>query len=256
MNGPLRPPDSGGNPPGPGSQYHVSIQFATRTPLVTWILIGVCVVIYAIQYGTLTLLGIDIPAQYGLKVNELIIQGQLWRLITPIFLHGSLLHIGFNMYALYVIGPGLEQHYGHWKYLLLFMLAGMAGNLVSFWMSPDNSYGASTSIFGLVAAEAVFVYQNRFMFGGRTRSILTNLFIIVAVNLALGLSPGIDNWGHLGGLLGGLAFSWLGGPIYHVTGMMPDLHLVNSRSTNQTWLVGAAVVVVIGILTILRIASS
>jgi rhomboid protease GluP len=256
MNGSPRPPEPGGNPQGPGSPYHVSIQFATKTPLVTWILIGVCVLIYAVQYGTLTFLGTDLPAAYGAKVNELIIQGQLWRLVTPIFLHGSIIHIGFNMYALYIIGPGLEQHYGHWKYLLLFMLAGMAGNLVSFWMSPAPSYGASTSIFGLVAAEAVFVFQNRFMFGGRTRSILTNLFIIVAVNLALGLSPGIDNWGHLGGLMGGLAFSWLGGPVYHVTGMMPDLHLINSRPTNQTWLVGVGVVIVIGILTILKIASS
>jgi rhomboid protease GluP len=256
MNNSPRPPEPGGNPPGPGSPYHVSIQFATRTPLVTWILIGLCVLIYAVQYGTLSLLGYDLPATLGAKVNDLIIQGQLWRLVTPIFLHGSLIHIGFNMYALFVIGPGLEQHYGHWKYLLLFMLAGVAGNLVSFWMSPADSYGASTSIFGLVAAEGVFVFQNRFMFGGRTRSILTNLFIIVAVNLVLGLSPGIDNWGHLGGLMGGLAFSWLGGPIYHVTGMMPDLHLINSRSTNQTWLVAAGVVVVIGILTILRIASS
>ncbi len=256
MNASPRPPEPGGNPPGPGSPYHVSIQFATRSPIVTWVLIGLCLVIYAIQYGTQSLLGYDVLAAYGAKVNDLIIQGQLWRLVTPIFLHGSIIHVGFNMYALYVIGPGLEQHYGHWKYLLLFMLAGMAGNLVSFWMSPAASYGASTSIFGLVAAEAVFVFQNRFMFGGRTRSILTNLFIIVAVNLVLGLSPGIDNWGHLGGLMGGLAFSWLGGPVYHVTGMMPDLHLVNSRPTNQTWLVGAAVVVVIGILTILRIASS
>ena len=256
MNASPRPPEPGGNPPGPGSPYQVSIQFATRSPIVTWVLIGLCLVIYAIQYGTQSLLGYDVLAAYGAKVNDLIIQGQLWRLVTPIFLHGSIIHVGFNMYALYVIGPGLEQHYGHWKYLLLFMLAGMAGNLVSFWMSPAASYGASTSIFGLVAAEAVFVFQNRFMFGGRTRSILTNLFIIVAVNLVLGLSPGIDNWGHLGGLMGGLAFSWLGGPVYHVTGMMPDLHLVNSRPTNQTWLVGAAVVVVIGILTILRIASS
>lgn len=254
MNNPPRPPDSGDNPA--GSPYRVSIQYATRTPLVTWILIGLCVLIYAIQFASLSLLGNDLPAAYGAKVNDLIIQGQLWRLVTPIFLHGSLVHIGFNMYALYIIGPGLEQHYGHWKYLLLFMLAGTAGNMVSFWMSPDASYGASTAIFGLVAAEAVFVFQNRFMFGGRTRSILTNLFIIVAVNLALGLAPGIDNWGHLGGLLGGLAFSSMGGPIYRLTGMMPDLHLVNNRPANQSWLIGVVVALVIGILTFLKIATS
>ena len=254
MNNSPRPPDPGSNPA--GSPYRVSIQYAARKPVVTWVLIGLCVAVYAVQYATISLLGNDIPAAYGAKVNALIIQGQLWRLVTPMFLHGSLIHIGFNMYALFLIGPGIEQYYGHWKYLLLYLLAGMAGNLVSFWMSPDASYGASTAIFGLVAAEAVFVFQNRFMFGGRTRSILTNLFIIVAVNLTLGLMPGIDNWGHLGGLLGGLAFSWLGGPVYHVTGMMPDLHLVNSRPTNQTWLVGVVVALVIGILTFLRIARS
>jgi rhomboid protease GluP len=255
LPGAPRPPDPGEGQA--GSPYHVSIQFATRTPLVTWIMIGLCVLVYAIQYiSTRTPGSIDLLAALGEKDNFLIIHGQLWRLVTPMFLHGSLLHIGFNMYALLIIGPGLEQHYGHLKFLLLYIVAGMAGNLASFWMSPAPSYGASTAIFGLVAAEAVFVYQNRILFGGRTRSILTNLFIIVAVNLTLGLMPGIDNWGHLGGLMGGLAFSWLGGPLYHLIGMRPDLQLVNGRSSNQTWLVGAVVVIIIGILTFLKIATS
>jgi rhomboid protease GluP len=81
---------------------------------------------------------------------------------------------------------------------------------------------------------------------------LINLLTIVAINFILGLSPGIDNWGHLGGLIGGLAFAWLGGPIYQVTGMMPDLKLVNVRPKKQMWSVGVIVVLVFAFLVILK----
>ncbi len=93
------------------------------------------------------LLGTDILLLYGAKINELISQGQFWRLLTPMLLHGSMLHIVFNMYALYVIGPGLEVHYGHLRFLMLYLLAGFAGNVVSFTLTPSPP-GASTAIFG------------------------------------------------------------------------------------------------------------
>ena len=84
----------------------------------------------------------------GAKVNELILAGQVWRLITPILLHASILHIGFNMYALFVIGPQLERFYGHGRFLLLYLIAGFTGNVLSFVLSPNPSLGASTSVLG------------------------------------------------------------------------------------------------------------
>jgi rhomboid protease GluP len=110
-------------------------------------------------------LGFDVPAALGMKVNELIIHGQIWRLITPVLLHGSILHLGFNMYALYILGPGLERFYGHWRFLTLYLLAGFAGNVMSFIFSPNPSLGASTAIFGLLGAQGVFLYHNRGIYG-------------------------------------------------------------------------------------------
>ncbi len=189
---------------------------SVKTPWVTYSLLGVTVLVYLLQLLSQYLFGanMDLPAIFGEKINSLILQGQLWRLITPLFLHASLIHIGFNMYALFVIGPSLEQAYGHKRFAFLYFLAGFAGNTLSFLFSPNASLGASTAIFGLIAAEVIFIYRNRKMFGARARGMLLNLGVIIAINLALGLSPGIDNWGHLGGLAGAAIFGWMAGPVY------------------------------------------
>jgi len=255
MNKPpsIPPPDTSGNMQS-SQPYKVSVQLAARTPWVSYTLIGLSVGFFILQFLSQYLLGNDFLAYFGAKNNELILAGQYWRLITPVFLHDStaIFHIAFNMYALYVLGPGLEQNYGHGPFLGLYLISGFAGNVISFWMTPNPSLGASTAIFGLVAAEAVFVYQNRFMFGGRATRVLINLLTIVAINFAIGLTPGIDNWGHLGGLIGGLAFAWLGGPVYQVTGIMPDLKLVNVRSRHQTLVVGIVVFLIFAFLAIFK----
>jgi rhomboid protease GluP len=196
----------------------VSLPGNVKNPGVTYALIGLTVLVYLLQILSQSLLGqnMDLPFIYGGKINSQILQGQVWRLITPILLHGSLLHIGFNMYALYSIGPSLEKAYGHGRFLLLYLLGGFAGNTISFLLSPNDSLGASTAIFGLVIAEVVFIYRNRQLFGARARNMLLNLGMIIAVNLALGLNPGIDNWGHMGGLLGGALFSWTAGPVFNL----------------------------------------
>ncbi len=162
------------------------------------------------------LTGNDLPFNYLGKINELILQGQLWRLITPILLHGSILHILSNMYALFVIGPAVEKSYGTNRYLALYLLAGMFGNVFSFLFTDAPSLGASTSIFGLIAAQAVYVYRNREFFGRAAQPMLMNIGIIILINMAIGLLPGVDYWGHLGGLIGGSIFAWQTGPTYEL----------------------------------------
>ncbi|MCL4560012.1 MAG: rhomboid family intramembrane serine protease [Chloroflexi bacterium] len=231
-----------GYPQVPAQQ--VRLRPPAQRPLVTWAILVVTVLIFLLQNASLSLTGVDLLAAWGEKINAAIIAGQLWRLITPLFLHASILHIGFNMYALYVIGRNVEMEYGHLRYLALYFLAGFSGNVLSFIFTPNPSLGASTAIFGLLGAEGIFIYQNRRFFGKRARPILTNIVIIAAVNLVLGLSPGIDNWGHLGGLMGGLLFSWFGGPVFRVEGIPPDLHLVDERQPIQiqvTYLAVAAI---------------
>lgn len=218
----------------------------TVKPRVTFILMGICIVVYLLQMISQYALGGDLPLALGAKINSYILAGQVWRLITPMFLHGSILHIAFNMYALYAIGLALEQQYGYARYLALFLLSGFAGNVVSFLFTTNASVGSSTAIFGLLAAQGVFVWQNRRFFGDRAKSILINTVTIAGINLALGLTPGIDNWGHLGGLLGGVIFAALAGPLWGLQGSYPVFSLVDKRPLAQKWLGVLAVLAIFG----------
>ena len=183
---------------------------------VSFYIIGITVLIYLLQNLSIFLFRTDFPLYFGAKINSLILQGQLWRFITPILLHGSILHIAFNMYALFTIGPGLERRYGEKSFLALYLISGLWGNTLSFLFSQNNSLGASTAIFGLIAAQGVYVYKNRHLLGQAAHPLLINIITVIAINLMLGLSPGIDNWGHLGGLFGGLLYAWFAGPTYGI----------------------------------------
>jgi rhomboid protease GluP len=184
-----------------------------KFPLSYYIL-AITVFCFLLQNLSSLLFGYDYLLLYGAKINEFILQGEVWRFITPVLLHGSIIHIGFNMYALFMIGPGLERKYGTWSFLALYLIGGLFGNIFSFLMSANASLGASTAIFGLIAAQGVYIYQNRLLLGRAAQPMLMNIAMVVAINLLLGLSPGIDNWGHLGGLFGGLLYAWFAGPSY------------------------------------------
>ncbi len=121
------------------------------------------------------------------------------------------------MYALYSIGPSLERRYGTRSFLLLYFFGGLFGNIFSFLFSANISLGSSTAIFGLIAAQAVYIYKNRLLLGSAANALLRNVLMMIAINLVLGLSPGIDNWGHLGGLVGGFLFAWFAGPSYGIS---------------------------------------
>ena len=204
-------------------------------PYVTYTLIAVTVGIYLLQVLTQRFYGIDLPAQLGFKYGPAIRAGQLWRLVTPLFLHGSVLHIGFNMYALYAFGRGMESRFSRMRFLALYFLSGFAGNVISFVLTPEPSLGASTAIFGLLAAEGVFLYQNRAILRNQARSAISNLVYMAALNLLIGFSVnGVDNWGHIGGMLGGLLFAWFGAPIWKVEGFYPDLQVEDERKSNGT----------------------
>jgi rhomboid protease GluP len=236
-----------GQDPGyPASPTGVSPQalfrLAPNAPVVTFSLIGICVAMYLLQIASNILLGTDLPALIGMKVNSLIAAGEYWRLFTPMFLHGSIIHLLFNMYALYVIGPGLERYYGRWRYLFLFLVSGFAGVVASFIFSPAASLGSSTAIFGLLGAQGVFLFQNRQLFGVYAQRALMQVLMIAGINLVIGLSPGIDNWGHMGGLLGGVLFSWFGGPLLYRDGLFPPYRLLDSRSQRDILLSGLIVI--------------
>lgn len=212
-------------------------------PIVTYILLGVTIAFYLAQILTEGFLGFDLPAALGMKINEQILAGEYWRLLTPALLHGSLTHIAFNMYALFVIGVELEKRFGHARFGLIYLVGAFGGNTFSFLFSPNPSLGASTSIFALLGAEIVFFYQNRGVFGKGAKRALQNVISIAVINLIIGLSPGIDNYAHLGGLLAGLLFTALAGPILAVDGIFPNFTVVDKRPrTSLIWAVLANMV--------------
>jgi rhomboid protease GluP len=193
--------------------------------MVTMTIMVITVLIYAFQLISNLIYGYDLPAALGMKSNELIISGQYWRLVTPVLLHGSILHLGFNMYALYILGRRVEQFFGSLRFLALYIIAGITGNVFSFYFTAAPSLGSSTAVFGLLAAEGIFIYQHRELFGDQFKIALRQIIQVAVINILIGLSPGIDNWGHIGGLIGGVIFSWFGGPIFKVKTMPSGLKL-------------------------------
>lgn len=245
---PSRPPGGYGDPQQPEisepQPRPVLVHRPEVKPVLTYIILGLTVLVFLLQLISDTLLGVDLPAALGMKINEGILRGELWRLITPVLLHGSFIHIIGNMYGLYIFGPELERNFGRARFLALYLLSGLAGNVVSFLFSSNPSLGSSTAVFGLLGAEAVFLYHNRELLGRSAQRALGNLITIALLNLVIGLAPRIDNWGHIGGLLGGTLFAWLGGPLLKVEGVYPYFNLVDRREGGAAVRAGLAVLLI------------
>jgi rhomboid protease GluP len=247
------PFDPGQDKPQPDQPAReVQLSGPVTVPTVTYTILAITVIVYMLQLASLGLFGapmrgMDWLELYGARINEAIRAGQVWRFFTPALLHGSPPHIIFNMYALLSFGSGLERQFGHARFLALYLLTAFSGNVLSFFFANDNGFsvGASTAIFGLVAAEGVFLYQNRVLFGSQFGRAIGNIIFVVVINLFFGLAAsGIDNWGHIGGLLGGLIFTWFAGPLLQVEGIYPDLKLIDGREWRDV-MVGAATVILI-----------
>jgi rhomboid protease GluP len=226
---------------------------------VTYALIGITIAFYLLQVGSVIVFGypssftnMDWLELFGARINDLIRAGQVWRFLTPALLHGSITHIFFNMYALFSLGNNLERYFGHGRFLLLYALGAFAGNVASFLFTDGYySVGASTAIFGLIGAEGVFLYQNRTLLGSQARQALGNIIFVAVVNLfIIGSLPFIDNWGHIGGLLGGLMFTSLAGPLWEVETSMFGYTLDDRRSFRDVVIGAAAVGISFGVLAL------
>lgn len=166
-----------------------------RDGAVTTSLIGVC----AFLFVTVTLLdaagGLE---RWGMWPRAIALDDQWFRLISSIFLHANWLHIGFNMYVLFLLGPPLERVLGHGRFLTLYLLSGIGGSVASYWFSPVNtlSVGASGAIFGLMTAWIVV--------GRRLDRDVTQIIVLLAINVVLGFFlRGVDWRAHLGGAVTG-----------------------------------------------------
>lgn len=203
-----------------------SLRGRIRAYPVTYGILFLTALVFIGQLAGESLLGSDYLLALGAKTRSGLLQGEYWRVITPIFLHVGLLHFGVNMYSLHLIGPGVENPYGRFRFLLLYLLSGIIGSVFSLALAPYPSVGASGAIFGLLGALAAFLYSHRKMLGRSGTAQLRNVIYIAVLNLAIGLSPGIDNWGHLGGLLTGASLGLLLGPRFQRTVGMDGLYQV------------------------------
>ncbi|MBR3363022.1 MAG: rhomboid family intramembrane serine protease [Bacilli bacterium] len=182
--------------------------FAPKKPVITVSL----VVINTVLYFLTTFLGlVD-----NFAVNRFfVLNGEYYRLFTGMFLHANIVHLLFNMYALYVIGSQLEGFLGRYKYLAVYLLSGLGGSVLSIFFSNGFSVGASGAIFGLLGSLLYFGYHYRVYLETVVKSQIIPLIIF---NLIIGFSfSGIDNWAHIGGLIGGILSTMAVGVKYKST---------------------------------------
>ena len=250
---PRAPGQGGGSAP-------ASVRLPLHRVRLTYVLLGVISVVFVGQLASEQVMGFDWPAAVGAKVNALIAAGEYWRLITPVFLHASLLHFFFNMYALYNLGREVESYSGARRLALIFFVAGLAGTVFSLLFTPNPSVGASGGIFGLIGAQGVFLYRHRRLFGEGGRRGLQQVVFIALINLAIGLQGRIDNWAHVGGLLGGLALSWILGPAWDIQPdpLNPGQPTVVDQQAQwpYRWAALGALAIALGVLTVAGIARA
>jgi len=229
-----------------------------QTSPVTYALLAICCVMYGLSFvitmklsggegvggGLMNLGGIANQVNYrlGESLPLAYIITQPWRLVTAIFLHGSLIHIGFNMWVLMDIGPMVEELYGSARYLFLFVITGICGYILSSTIGGHPSVGASGALLGLVGVLLAATTGRKNMAAQALRSALIRWLIYLAV---LGLiMSGTDNFAHLGGLASG----------YLLGRVMPDRTPADLRELRRAnflgWAAGIAVAVCFGFMVV------
>lgn len=174
--------------------------FKMKYPLVTYILIAINVIIY---FASMLFGSYDNLIEKFCIFAPFIRSGEYYRLFTGAFLHANILHLGFNCYALYVIGTQLESYLGKARYIVIYLFSALTGALFSMIFGGNAaSIGASGAIFGLMGSIVYFGYHYRVFLGNVVKS---QIIPLILINLLIGfMSNGIDNAAHIGGLIGGL----------------------------------------------------
>lgn len=141
----------------------------------------------------------------GAKDNQAIIDGEYYRLLTSTFLHANLLHLFVNMYSLAIVGQPVIKIFSRSGFISIFLVSGVCGSFTSFLFNESLSVGASGAVFGLVGA--LFAYS----MVEKNYRLIKNLSYIILINFVFGVLNYniIDNWGHLGGLVGGLITGYI-----------------------------------------------
>lgn len=185
------------------SVEHMQV-FEKKKPFITYGIIAICIIVFICMYifgngsyDEVTLM------RFGANVDLLVKSGEFYRLITCAFLHIGIFHLVFNMYALYVIGPQVESFFGKTKFILIYLISIICASLLSMVFNHNTiCAGASGAIFGLLGCILYFGYHYRIYLGNVIKS---QIVPIIILNLLLGfMLSGVDNFAHIGGLVGGI----------------------------------------------------
>ena len=236
------------NEPAPRPTQQAWVSLPLSRPIVTYILLAAIGVVFVAETLAGGSTSVEVLVRMGAKVTPLIAAGQYWRLFTSMFLHIGILHLLFNAYALFAIGTDLERLFGPWRFLTIYLLAGLFGSLASYAFSLNLAAGASGAIFGVIGALAAFFALHRERLGSWGRARLGNIAFLIVLNLIWGFTQrGIDNFAHLGGLLSGAALGWAMAPRYELDPVR--FQLVDRNTLRRYWpaLVLAAALLVGGI---------
>lgn len=180
--------------------------FSKKTPYITYILIFVNILFYV-----LSIISNSFYNSMVLNPSK-ILNGEYYRLLSCIFMHGGIIHLICNMYCLYVIGPQIESFFGKIKYIVIYLLSGIIGSLMSLSITNSISLGASGAIFGLLGSILYFGYHYRVYL---SQAIKSQIIPLIVLNLFLGfILSGVDNAAHIGGLIGGILVSMMVGVKY------------------------------------------
>ena len=215
-------------------------------PYVTYALMAACLLMFTITGGRGGFgdTNGEILVQFGSLYPPAVWDGQWWRLASAMFLHGGLMHIAFNMYVLYQIGPAIERIYGAPKFLMIYLASGWTCSLASLIWSGGNSVGASGAIFGLAGAFLAISLRRRSYFDTFGSQIL----VFIGINIAIGFSGAfgnVDNFGHMGGLVGGF-----------ILGNLVPNRLPEFKATPIRWAATIAAVLIFGAVTPLAVKMS
>ena len=190
--------------------------YSTYTPIVTWALVAINVIVFLVDGAmgglSLGLFGGGGPlVEAGAVYGPLVAQGEWYRILTSAFLHLGLLHLAFNMYALYLFGPIVEQMYGHFEYLVIYLLCAAGGSVLTILLAPNQAAaGASGAIFGLFGLAFVVGRRHKVMLGPQARALLSQVGLLLVVNLVITFSVSGISWtGHVGGMIVGAVIGFL-----------------------------------------------
>lgn len=243
----------------PAGLIEMWIRIPKRKQVMTIIILALTVLVFVLQLISQNLFQVDIPLNLFALIPEMVYQGEFWRLVTVLLVHGSVLHIGLNMLAFFTLGRSLERFYGPWRLLIIYLLGAIGGSLFHFYFSNKVAGGAATGIFALAAAQLVLFLRNRFLWGQENRRYLSNFIGILAINLVINLFPGLGGFSMIGGFLAGLGFAWFAGPHYNLSVTDEDpkvFDLVDQVDTAFVIRVSALAILVMGALVAFRYYSA